>query len=480
MILTQITIKNFRCIDSLLFNIEPIDGGNTYTLLGINESGKSSFLKAISLIDNGEADFPQDFFDDQKPIELCLKYKMSDTNIKDFKIDLFDIYKFDKSIIQEIDIEEIKVTVLCPPALNSAKQEIVDAKFKKSIFSNYTLIDEIAVKKEKNVLPQDDLDLRSYFNKNLQNYFWDLSHKITFWKSSPKYLLLDEIDLEIFSNSPKSISLPLYNCFELSGIKDIKKQVAKLTSPVARQNLSDLLSESVTKHINKVWPEHLISIKFNINNYKLTFLVEDNDVKFQSKTINQRSDGFKQFISFLLTLSAENLNDKLSNAILLLDEPETHLHPSAQLNLKDELIKISKNSNNNIVFFATHSNYMIDKDQIDRCYKVIKKKNHTTIFEKIERTHSSYAEVNYEVFGVLTTDYHNELYGFIEDDDKSKLNALPKIKKWYNEKKKQEEDVSLCTYVRHSIHHPENTSNKKFTDAELKSSIKTLRNFKYP
>jgi ABC-type multidrug transport system ATPase subunit len=241
----------------------------------------------------------------------------------------------------------------------------------------------------------------------------------------------------------------------------------------------DKLSDKVTLHINKVWPEHPIKVKFQINSNKLTFLIEDNNVKYKVKTTNQRSDGFRQFISFLLTLSAENLRDELQNSILLLDEPETHLHPSAQINLKNELIKISQNKNNNIVFFATHSNYMIDKENIDRCYKVFKKKNSKTELAKIEKVTSSYSEVNYDVFEIITNDYHNELYGYLEDIEKEKLDSLEKNRKWFNEKIKKIEVVSLQKYIRNSIHHPENTSNKKFTEIELKKSIEIMKKLKY-
>jgi len=208
------------------------------------------------------------------------------------------------------------------------------------------------------------------------------------------------------------------------------------------------------------------------------FYKEDKGVKFKNKTTNQRSDGFRQLISFLLTLSAENLSKELANTILLLDEPETHLHPTAQINLKNELIKLSQNSNNNIVFFATHSNYMIDKENIDRCYKIQKEKNGQTKCEKIIIAHSSYSEVNYEVFEIPTNDFNNELYGFLEETKKDKLNSLDKTKKWKNEKSGGIENVSLSKYIRHSIHHPENTKNLKFTEIELKDSIETMKEIK--
>ena len=273
----------------------------------------------------------------------------------------------------------------------------------------------------------------------------------------------------------------MLNCFSLAGIKEesLKKEIAKLTSPVAISSLQSKLSELTTEHINKVWPEHPISITFQINNNKISLLIEDNGVKFQPKTTGQRSDGFKQFISFLLTISVENYNEELSNTILLIDEPETHLHPPAQINLLGELIKItSNNNNNNILFFATHSNYLIDKRNLDRNYKVSKKKNHKTSINKIEKKTSTYSEVNYEVFGIETSDYHNELYGYIESEEKPLLTSLDKSKKWVNSKTNKEYQVSLSEYIRHSIHHPENELNKKYTDKELNQSIKILRELK--
>ena len=143
------------------------------------------------------------------------------------------------------------------------------------------------------------------------------------------------------------------------------------------------------------------------------------------------------------------------------------------------MIKITRNDENNIVFFATHSNYMIDKDHIERCFRVSKQSNRKTKLEKFEAGQKSYAEVNYEVFDIVSSDYHNELYGYLEDVDKTKLDGLNKTKKWKNKKTNGIEDVSLATYIRHSIHHPENTNNAKFTPEELRESIEKLRELKY-
>jgi predicted ATP-dependent endonuclease of OLD family len=477
--LKQIKINNFRSIEKLAFDVSPVSESNTYTLLGINESGKSSFLRAVNLIDDDQILFPQDFHDDSKEVAVKLKYNLTDEENKILKEELAAKYKFDKKLLNKLEVCEVDIIILFTPTSPSIKTKTENILFKESIHPNYTFDITEQIIKEKTEETEIDLNLETFFNTILPEYFWKLSHHVTFWKSSSEYLIADEIDLTQFANSPETTSIPLQNCFGIAHIEDISKEIEKLNNSVSIQNLVDKLSDKVTLHINKVWPEHPIKVKFQINSNKLTFLIEDNNVKYKVKTTNQRSDGFRQFISFLLTLSAENLRDELQNSILLLDEPETHLHPSAQINLKNELIKISQNKNNNIVFFATHSNYMIDKENIDRCYKVFKKKNSKTELAKIEKVTSSYSEVNYDVFEIITNDYHNELYGYLEDIEKEKLDSLEKNRKWFNEKFKKIEVVSLQKYIRNSIHHPENTSNKKFTEIELKKSIEIMKKLKY-
>jgi hypothetical protein len=39
------------------------------------------------------------------------------------------------------------------------------------------------------------------------------------------------------------------------------------------------------------------------------------------------------------------------------------------------------------------------------------------------------------------------------------------------------QQLVLTDYIRHQIHHPENTTNRKFTEQELQQSITVMRNF---
>ncbi len=479
--LFSITVRNYRSIEEQTFIIEEKDKSHTFTLIGINESGKSSFLNAVSLIDRGTVLHTKDFYDSSKEIEVFLSYKITHDEEKELKKELSE-KGFDKEAISEIVIEGVDVCVSFDPIETPVRKVFDRIYFKNKTLKNYTLSGTVPAKKDKNSeTEQPDLDLEKFFEAYFPKYFWNNSHHITFWKSDSKHLISEQVNLETFSATPEEVSIPLTNCFLLAGIdlENIPQEITKIrTNPAEVNNLQERLSDKVTSHIKKVWADHKIKIKFQISNMMLSFLIEDEKVRYSAKTTDQRSDGFKQFVSFLLTISAENENKQLSNSILLLDEPETHLHPQAQECLKEELIKITKNDQDNIVFFATHSNYMIDKENIDRCYRVNKESNKKTEIKKIEGGKSSYSEVNYEVFGILSTDYHNELYGYIEENDKTKLDGLSKTKQWNNKKSGQVEQVSLATYIRHSIHHPENTTNDKVTLEELSESIENLRNLK--
>ena len=116
---------------------------------------------------------------------------------------------------------------------------------------------------------QEDFDLEKYFEAQLPKYFWKIAHRIVFWKSDSKHLINEQINLDTFAADPENTSIPLINCFELAGVSqdNIASQVTKLkTDPAEINNLQEKLGDKVTAHIKKVWPNHPIKIKFQINN----------------------------------------------------------------------------------------------------------------------------------------------------------------------------------------------------------------------
>jgi ABC-type multidrug transport system ATPase subunit len=187
-------------------------------------------------------------------------------------------------------------------------------------------------------------------------------------------------------------------------------------------------------------------------------------------------------------VSAQNKNEELARTILLLDEPETHLHPLAQEYLLRELIALTANDRENVVFFATHSNYLIDKSDLSRNFRV-KKEGDQTRLDRFDKKNSSYASVSYEVFSIPSTDYHNELYGmlherFLNDDPNDNSRAQLKVfdELYLHQKhtlgrthsnRGKPNEATLPTFVRNCIHHPE--SGQKYSIEDLKKSIEMMR-----
>ena len=99
----------------------------------------------------------------------------------------------------------------------------------------------------------------------------------------------------------------------------------------------------------------------------------------------------------------------------------------------------------------------------------------------------SWGEINYHAYGLATIEFHNELYGFIQEaaqkytidimDAYLLQRGILQDKTWVrirNGNTESTETVTLPTFIRNSIHHPENTANPKYSETELASSINSL------
>lgn len=494
--LIEIIVENYRSIEKASLLLPDLgDGSSTYSLIWVNESWKSSLLRAIALFSNNKNQVdPLDFFNKQQPIRITLIYTPTAKEKSELTKSMTDKW-VPKILINKINwdsvclVRELLWTWESKDFIDygvdpfNLDDHIIEDKVIKIV--NHQEANNSGASLER--VSVSSVEVLALFCNDL---FFRLKHDIVFWKSEPKFLITEPIDLGSFSGNPDEISIPLKNCFLLAWLADIKNTIDTIrANPSEAHNLESKLWDIVTRHIKAIWPDHRIKIKFRIDNMVLSFLIEDDGVLYQTKQTSQRSDWFKQFLSFLLTISAQNNGWKLENTLLLLDEPETHLHPKWQDNLRNELVKISKSASCNAVIFATHSQYMIDKISLERCFRVTKQENATTMIEAILWRKFSYAQVNYEVFEIITSDYHNELYGKLHqifknnnptDKDRKSIQhfdaqyfqgvkALPKSKPWMTYSNR----VTLPTHIRNCIHHPED-STLIYSETELEESIKLM------
>lgn len=201
--------------------------------------------------------------------------------------------------------------------------------------------------------------------------------------------------------------------------------------------------------------------------------------------------GVEMILSLLLLKMVSG--ESKGSLIYLIDEPEIHLHPKAQELLFDLLLEESKDKQ---IIFTTHSPWLFKLGLNSAAGIKILSKNAN---KEIEITDAraktfgkfpwspSWGEITFSGYNLPTVDYHNELYGFIQNqfslnnekamEDWLNQKGVPFSKAWIREKAgvpQPPNPVSLCSYIRNCIHHPENRHNVKFTEAELTQSIQTL------
>lgn len=412
----SVLIKNFKSIKNLNipFNNYGKQESKTTFLVGINESGKSAILEALSLINKG--------FEGIDYKEYCSIDAQKESKYIDLytELELVNNSYWQKKLEKEINLKEEfvkKIEFLNVKKNSYLKDDGANENFEILINNDLPFYEYIIVSKEKTVNGKVEtnktIEFLKDFNKveekitkeNAQSFLkenqklltkdWleeDIAEKlestlnvnipkVQIWKSSPEYLINKTIDLEKFKDNT-DLSIPLKNIFYIYGKKDdkdIKSTIEKALGNQARSDeLQDMMSAKVTRHINNIWKEHKVKLKISINAKICQVQVVDKDKKFNYYTMEQRSDGFKQFVSLILSLSAQNDSNKLNNKIILIDEPEVHLHPSGIQYMREEILKIGKN---NYVFVATHSQDMIDIETPERHWIVQKRKSETSLLQ---------------------------------------------------------------------------------------------------
>ncbi len=433
----SVIIENFKSISSIEVPIQSYGTrtakSSTTIFVGINESGKSNILDALHTIQTGfdgmqfEDVCNKTVHDESKYVDLWVVLEIENQSFYRKKI----AEKLPKltGLIENIFIKTVDLNIYLDKENNAYRSYSLEFNEIKNLF-NYVVTETNQTINAKQVIKKE-IDLLSEKNKVTEKITQDNAGsflkagqelltldllietcleaiesnldanvpKIVYWKAKDNYLINDPIDLSKFKDNP-SISIPLKNIFSIYGKKtnaEIKDTIQNaLNSASKKAQLVDSLSEFLTKHVNKIWKEHKINLKINIDGNMCSVHVEDKTKKYEYYNMNQRSDGFRQFVSLILSLSAESETDVLKNNIVLLDEPEVHLHPSGIKFMRDELLKIGKR---NDVLLATHSHYMVDTKTIDRHW-IVQKSPDTEIKQLTETDSMRDEEVVAKAFGI--------------------------------------------------------------------------------
>ncbi|MBO7054208.1 MAG: AAA family ATPase [Bacteroidales bacterium] len=379
----EIHIENFRSIKNETIVMDK----NCLILLGKNEAGKSNVLKAIAAL---FGQYPVTVKDQRKKINneriqtwriyMTLEYEEKDVlNIKESLMKKYATIKDitftgGKSLNDFIQAElphfiyRIIITNNAKPLLVHTEEKQSDVIPEKELYQNGAVI---------SFQPQGNkIDLRDLLLVEIQKIYSENPYKCIFWHYDNNLLLPDQVAINQFTANPsqyKSLENIFIMCNRTNIAQDFKEAYEQDGDYL---NLLDQVSKEVTRVFRKIWKDFKsTSIELTPDGGNILIKVADN-AKY---SFTDRSDGFKRFISILLNLSTQSRSGKIGERdIIIIDEPDQSLYPTSAKYLKEELLKISEKSR---IIYATHSQYMIDSDCLER-HLIVEKKNDITTIHK--------------------------------------------------------------------------------------------------
>ena len=190
--------------------------------------------------------------------------------------------------------------------------------------------------------------------------------------------------------------------------------------------------------------------------------------------------GYEMIFSLIYSYYMAIQEDK--KMIILIDEPELHLHPKIQEEFVKFLLEISKNAQ---VIITTHSPLLMKQLAYNTNVKTIVLNKDKTIVKMQDRKlpYISVNETNYLAFNLVSEEYHNELYEELlqqsgetrikDFDNNFFINTKGEVKMypWMG----HPNEVSLHTFLRNQIHHQ--AENGKANPSDLNLSINKMRSY---
>lgn len=432
---------------------------NTIVLAGENGTGKTSILNDLSsFLSLNSFSFKKIiYYANEKKFEIYSKQEQDRNNGYHYRIDLNNTevdpeYIFTNHIVNreklDIDLNDIrhygcvfsraKSGFTTKPVTSSATSQLSDAKYDIDDKEDYTSIKQLLVDLD----TQDSADFKQNFmNRKFESGEDAEEAKKTFFNSSRMKRFQAAFD-EFFD--------------------DLKFSRIDNNDPNEKKVL------------------------FKKNNVEIP--------------VDSLSTGEKQIV-FRGTYLLKNANN-IPNGIVLIDEPELSMHPKWQQKILQFYRNLFSNEAGQFaqIIIATHSDYIVKsafekKDEIT-VISLIKDSLNTIVAKRINSSSIlptiSFAEINYKTFGIYTTDFHNALYGHLQEiaisenpdncqegpfDQWLVSKGCIQDRNWIAIKRgvvQPARPSTLQTYIRNTIHHPENTHNSSYNEEELKESTEKM------
>lgn len=403
--INKVEIKNYKSILDISIDLSQTD--NILSLVGQNESGKSSILEALHDFYNSEFDkdsYPYESFEDlDQSISCQFSFESSDDKSK-------IIEQIQKFANDEIFNETV---ILKPHALNriskftitfNGEHYLLDTAIENAITNNIVIVKENNTTENEIVIVEekegDDFDSSIIIPDVGKFIVENIIPEFIFFEGGNCDTLPDFISIEdlVSKKNDGWVSVKwLESCLqELTGDPSFTFKSLSETPSIRRLDETNKRISEITADLKNDFSQKLhglendkLGLVFNIEKRKEEGDVEEkNYIDFAVRTkegkelpVRMRSQGMIWFLSFWLAL--KSLKEKKS--IILVDEPDRSLHINAQKDLLKVFDKISQKFGHQIIY-STHAPTLVPLDTIYRIYLVSNDKDKGTLCENILKT----------------------------------------------------------------------------------------------
>jgi predicted ATPase len=363
--ITKITIHNFRSIEHA--EITPTEFN---VLVGQNNHGKTNFFEAIEWFYNGSGDLAQIAFlrDTQRDVAVELEYKDIQTGIESIKNE-----KTKESFRKFADGRDV-IRVVRRKS-DGGKRLLWDDASGEWTAKNFAGFDKAF---------NDCLPRLQYVSTTTR-----LAEVSKFGKRTPIGEMLSGVLTAILETSPKYVEFR--DKFEELFTSDTSEVKAEL----------DVLAGKVKEHLEQQFPE-CARVVFGVAEPAFEDLLKNFETSINDgieTTAEEKGDGMQRALMLAIIKTYSDYRrekDELGKRFLfLIDEAELHLHPTAQRQLKEALIRLAANGDQ--VFINTHSSVLVADDAKGQSLWKVQKLGPTTEISYIEDTDKP--EVVYELLG---------------------------------------------------------------------------------
>lgn len=380
----KFTIENFKGIEKVEIDLAK---NSLVLLLGLNESGKSTILKAIesfSFLNDPTADFNPHFFQSIR--------KKSSVGSDLSAIITADIRIEDK--LKEIKAKKLANTDLSEEDMQAINSFIFHLNEKKSVTIS-------------RIFPFKNGSPKRYYYKFQTDHPFG-NHKLASLLAlemvsvSPFIIYFedfkDRIPEKIYVNQKRADSFDpiwydiidglFYNTdsnFSIENVKRFHSQTNPMLDDAAtvETRVNTTLNDTFTKKwksLSGVQEIEKTELKYTHNRIAPYFTLKIKDKDGTVYSVDERSKGALWYLSFLMKTEfrSKKMRRNFGKPVFLIDEPASNLHSTAQQNMINDFRTLAEDTS---IIYTTHSQYLISLDNIKNTY-VIEKKEGTVLCQK--------------------------------------------------------------------------------------------------